>query len=257
MGWKQQFIGFSTIVNKEVQRIFRIWRQTLLPTFITTALYFVVFGRVLGSRIHLIDGVPYLDFIAPGLVVLSVVTNSFVGSVSSLFGAKFGRHVEEVLVSPIHDMLVLFGYIFSGMVRGLLCGVLVVVVELFFTHIKTSSVFLSLIVALLASFMFSTAGVINAIYAKTFDDINLIPSFVITPLTFLGGVFYSVHSLTGIWYKISLVNPISYIVTSFRYTYLGLPDDFFGLSLVVLIAISLLLFAVARYLFKHSVGLRH
>jgi len=257
MGWKQQFIGFRTIVNKEIQRIFRIWQQTLMPTFITTALYFVVFGRVLGSRIHMIEGVDYLDFIAPGLVVLSIVTNSFVGSVSSLFGAKFGRHIEEVLVSPIHDMLVLLGYIVSGMVRGLVCGALVIVVELFFTHIHTSSVFLSLVVALLASFIFSTAGVINAIYAKTFDDVNLIPSFVITPLTFLGGVFYSVHSLTGIWYDISLINPISYIVTSFRHTYLGLPDDFFVPSLVILCVMLFVLFGVARYLFKHSVGLRH
>ena len=224
MEFNQQWIAFRTILRKEIKRFTRIWVQTLLPPAITMALYFVIFGKLIGSRIGEMDGFSYIQFVAPGLIMMSVLTNSYSNVVSSFFSAKFQRSVEEILVSPTPNYIILLGYCMGGVARGLAVGVLVTLLSLVFTDLHIHSWVVTVAIVILTSMLFSLAGFINAVYANSFDDISIIPTFVLTPLTYLGGVFYSIHLLPDFWQGVSQLNPILYMVNAFRYGMLGVSD---------------------------------
>lgn len=252
----QQLIALSSIARKEVIRIFRIWIQTLIPPVITMTLYFIIFGSFIGSQLREIDGFSYMAFIAPGLIMMSIITNSYTNTVSSFFSAKFQRNIEELLVSPTPDWVIILGYVSGGMVRGLSVGMLVSLVSLLFIRIPIHSIFFTVIFAFLTSFVFSLAGMINGVFAKKFDDVSIIPTFVITPLTYLGGVFYSLDLLPAFWQLVSKANPIVYMVNGFRYGFLGISDISTFIGLAMLILFSILLFVVNLYLLKKGVGIR-
>lgn len=245
-----------TIVRKEVTRFLRIWPQTLLPSVITTTLYYVVFGKFIGSQIDSVGEYTYIQFIVPGLVMMAVITNSFGNVVSSFFGAKFQKQIEELLVSPITPFLVVAGFVTGGVLRGLLTGALVLLVSLFFTPLVIHDMFLVIMFIFLTALLFSLAGLLNAIYAKKFDGTTIIPTFVLTPLTYLGGVFYSISMLPPFWQSISMWNPILYMVNGFRYGFLGVSDVSITMSLVILIGLSAALFALTMHLFRIGHGLR-
>lgn len=221
MSLYQQWIAFSTILLKEIKRFTRIWVQTLIPPVITMGLYFVIFGQLIGSRIGLMEGFDYIDFVVPGLIMMSVITNSYSNVVSSFFGAKFQRSVEELLVSPTPNYIILLGVVLGGVTRGLLVGFIVTLVALFFTDLSVYSLPVTISIVLFTSIVFALAGFINAIFARSFDDISIIPTFVLTPLTYLGGVFYSIKMLPEFWQIVSQFNPILYMVNAFRYGLLG------------------------------------
>ncbi len=249
-------ISFYTLVMKEAKRTFRIWSQTLLPPAITTTLYFIIFGHVIGSRVGSMGGYPYIQFIAPGLIMMTVITSSYASAVSSFFSAKFQRSIEELLVSPTPDWVILIGFSFGGVLRGVLVGIIVTVIALIFTHLQVHSIIDIVAVTLLSSSIFSLAGIINAVYARNFDDISIIPSFVLTPLTYLGGVFYSIHLLPPVWHYISLANPIVYIIGNFRYGFLGISESHHIGSLAFMILFMAALYILALYLLKRGKGLR-
>ncbi|HSP00070.1 MAG TPA: ABC transporter permease, partial [Thioalkalivibrio sp.] len=205
------WIAFQTIVIKEVLRFARIWVQTVLPPAITTALYFIIFGGLIGSRIGEMDGLRYMDFIVPGLIMMTIITNSYANVVSSFYGSKFQHHIEEMLVAPIPNSLIILGFIAGGVARGLTVGVAVTLVSLFFSPFSMHSIGITLSVVLLTSILFALAGLINGIFAKSFDDISIVPTFVLTPLTYLGGVFYSITMLPEFWQGVSHLNPILYM----------------------------------------------
>ena len=256
MGFKKEWIAYQTIIIAELKRIMRIWSQTLLPPAITSILYFIIFGRVVGSRIGLIGGYQYIQFIAPGLIMMNIVTSSYVSVVSAFFGAKFQRHIEEILVAPISSLTILLGFMSIGLLRGIIVGIIVSIVALFFTHLHIYSLITTVVAALLASSIFSLAGLINAVYAKSFDDISIVPTFVLTPLTYLGGVFYSISLLPTIWQYISYLNPISYIVDNFRYGFLGIVDNRLTLSYFLMLAFFTILFSITYFFMKNGVGFR-
>lgn len=253
---REHYIAFEAIVRKEIIRIFRIWVQTLVPPVITISLYFIIFGSFIGSQLREIEGHSYMAFIAPGLIMMSIITNSYTNTVSSFFSAKFQRNVEELLVSPTPDWVIVLGYVAGGMVRGLTVGLLVSLVSLFFIRQPIHSLFYTVVFGLMTSFVFSLAGMINGVFAKKFDDISIIPTFVITPLTYLGGVFYSLSLLPGFWQVVSKANPIVYMINGFRYGFLGISDIsiFTGLAMLVLFAVGL--FTANLYLLKKGVGVR-
>lgn len=217
-------IAFKTIVRKEFYRFLRIWPQTLLPPAITTALYFLIFGKLIGDRIGTIHGVSYMDYIVPGIILMSVITHSYANVVSSFYSTKFQRNIEELLVAPVPNWIILAGYICGGILRGILVGLVVAVISLFFTPMTIQNPLLAISVVILTSTLFALAGFINAILAESFDDISIIPNFVLTPLSYLGGVFYSVDMLPLIWQHISLGNPILYMVNAFRFGVIGVSD---------------------------------
>ncbi len=249
-------IAFNTILVKEIRRFARIWIQTILPPMITTALYFVIFGKMIGSQLAPIDGFSYMDYIVPGLIMMSIITNSYANVVSSFYGAKFSNYIEELLISPIPHSLILIGYIAGGVARGLTVGVMVTVVAMFFTNLQFTNIWITLSVALLTSILFALAGFINAVFAKSFDDITIIPTFVLTPLTYLGGIFYSVSMLPDLWQTLSLANPILYMVNTFRYGMLGVSDISLGVAYGVIILFITVLYSYSLWLMKHGVGLR-
>jgi ABC-2 type transport system permease protein len=253
---RENFTGFATIVRKEYGRIVRIWVQTLVPPAITATLYFIIFGTLIGQRIGSMGGFDYMQFIAPGLVMMAVINNAYGNVVSSFFGAKFGRHVEEMLVSPLPNSLIILGHVAGGLVRGLLVGLLVLSISLFFTDLTVSHVGVTLSVVLLAALVFSLAGFINAIYARDFEGISIIPTFVLTPLTYLGGVFYSVDLLAEPWRTISHFNPILYMVNAFRYGMLGASDVGIGAAYALIGALASALYLLAWYLMRRGTGLR-
>ncbi|BHH84792.1 ABC transporter permease [Desulforhopalus sp. 52FAK] len=253
---RQNLISLQSIARKEMIRIFRIWIQTLVPPVITITLYFIIFGSFIGSQLGDMDGYSYMAYIAPGLIMMSIITNSYSNTVSSFFSAKFQRNVEELLVSPTPDYIVILGYVAGGMTRGLSVGFLVSIVSLFFTRLPLYNVFYAIIFALLTSFVFSLAGMINGIFAKKFDDISIIPTFVITPLTYLGGVFYSLSLLPDFWQTLSKANPIVYMVNGFRYGFLGTSDINVYSGMAMLVLFSVVLFSVNLYLFKKGIGIR-
>lgn len=256
MTGEQQWVAYMTIVRKEVVRFLRIWPQTLLPSVVTTTLYYVVFGKFIGSQIQPIGNYTYIQFIVPGLVMMAVITNSFGNVVSSFFGAKFQKQIEELLVSPITPFLVVAGFVTGGVLRGLLTGVLVLSVSLFFTQLTIHNIVLIGVFIFLTAFLFSLAGLLNAIYAKKFDGTTIIPTFVLTPLTYLGGVFYSIGMLPPFWQYVSAWNPILYMVNGFRYGFLGVSDVSIVASLAILVGLSVILFSINMYLFKIGRGLR-
>lgn len=253
---KSQLIAIQTLLIKEYKRITRIWSQTFLPPVITVTLYFMIFGNLIGSRIGEIANFSYMQYLAPGLIMMTIITNSFSNVATSFFNARFQRSVEEMLISPMSNSLILFGYILGGMMRGLLVGLLVTLVALFFTHLHLYSVWITFSIAFLTSLLFSLVGFTNALYAKNFDDIMLIPTFILTPLTYLGGVFYSLSMLPHFWAQISKLNPILYMVNTFRYGILGVSDINIYFSYSFLIMLCILLFIVNRYLLEHGVGVR-
>lgn len=253
---KENLISFSAIARKEITRIFRIWIQTLVPPVITLSLYFVIFGSFIGSQLREIEGYSYMAFIAPGLIMMSIITNSYTNTVSSFFSAKFQRNIEELLVSPTPNWVIILGYVAGGMVRGLSVGLLVSLVSLFFIRLPIHSIFHATLFALLTSFVFSLAGMINGVFARKFDDISIVPTFVITPLTYLGGVFYSLSLLPDFWQVISKANPIIYMINGFRYGFLGISDISVTTGMVMLIIFAVILFAANLYLLKKGIGVR-
>jgi ABC-2 type transport system permease protein len=253
---KTNLVGFWTIVCKETRRVVRIWLQTIIPPAITMTLYFVIFGSLIGRRIGSIDGVPYTTFIAPGLIMMAVITNSFANVVSSFFSSKMMLHLEEMLVSPLSFATIVLGFVVGGVVRGVLVAALVTVVALFFTDLHVVHPFITFSTVILTAVVFSLAGLLNAIFAKTFDDISIIPTFVLTPLQYLGGVFFSISMLSPIWQTLAKVNPILYMINAFRYGLLGTSDIAIGTAYLIMIGFGVLLFVGVLALLQRGTGVR-
>ncbi|MDZ7644427.1 MAG: ABC transporter permease [Woeseiaceae bacterium] len=250
------WVGLKTIVTKEVIRVLRIWVQTIVPPAITMTLYFIIFGNLIGRRIGPMDGFDYMQYIAPGLIMMSVITNSYGNVVSSFFGAKFGRHVEEMLVSPMSNATIIVGHVAGGVIRGLLVGCLVTLIALGFTNLSIEHPFITISIVLLSSIVFALAGFINAVFARKFDDISIVPTFVLTPLTYLGGVFYSISLLPDLWQRVSLANPILYMVNAFRYGILGTSDISIGHAYLIVCLFVAGLFTTSLMLMNRGVGIR-
>ncbi|MDP5210033.1 ABC transporter permease [Microbulbifer sp. 2205BS26-8] len=257
MSGKLIWISFSTVLRRELRRFIRIWPQTLVPPVITMSLYFVIFGSLIGSRIGNMDGYPYMEFVVPGLIMMSVITNSYANVASSFYSAKFQRSVEELLVSPTPNWAVMAGYVFGGVARGLMVGLIVTLVAVFFTSLSVKHLAVTVAIVLLAAVLFSLAGFINAIYANSFDAISIIPTFVLTPLTYLGGVFYSIDLLSPFWQGLSKLNPILYMVNSFRFGILGVSDINVVWAFVGVLVFIALLVSWGLYLMSHGKRLRH
>ncbi len=234
----------------------RIWVQTILPPAISMALYFVIFGSLIGPRIGTMNGFDYIDYIAPGIIMMSIINNAYGNVVSSFFGAKFQRHIEEMLVAPIPNFVILAGYVTGGVVRGFLVGAVVAIVALFFTDLKLHSLSIMIVVVFMTSIVFSLAGLINAIFAEKFDDISIIPTFVLTPLIYLGGVFYSINLLPAFWQTVSAFNPILYVVNAFRYGMLGESDINITHAFIMLLVFSIVLFGISLQLLNKGVGIK-
>ena len=256
MNSRENYIALTTIVRKEVVRFMRIWSQTLLPPVITQTLYFVIFGKFIGSQVAGISGVTYMQFIVPGLVMMAIITNSFANVVSSFFGSKFQRSIEELMVSSTPNWVIVLGFTLGGVVRGISVGILVFLVSMFFTapHIHHFG-FIILFVALTAV-LFSLAGLLNGIFAKKFDDVSIFPTFVLTPLTYLGGVFYSIHSLPAIGQNLSKLNPVLYMIDGFRYGFYGISDVSVLMSVMILIMFIAILISLNLYLLEKGIGLK-
>lgn len=248
--------SLTSIARKEIIRIFRIWIQTLVPPVITITLYFIIFGGFIGSQLGNIKGYNYMAFIAPGLIMMSIITNSYTNTVSSFFSAKFQRNVEELLVSPTPNWVIVLGYISGGMTRGLCVGTLVSIVAFMFVKMPIYNIFVVVLFGVLTSFVFSLAGMINGIYAKKFDDISIIPTFIITPLTYLGGVFYPLTLLPEFWQTISKANPIIYMISGFRYGFLGVSDINVWIGVGTLCCFAVILFSANLYLLEKGIGIR-
>lgn len=260
---KSNLIGLQTIVIKEVTRLIRIWPQTIVPPVITTTLYFIIFGKVIGSRVGEMSGVTYMEFIVPGLVMMSVINSSYQNVVSSFFSSKFQRNIEEILISPMHNATILIGYIVGGVVRALTIGTIVLMVSLFFVDtLAIYSVVITFLVALLTATLFANAGFVNAMLARKFDDIAIIPTFVLTPLTYLGGVFYSITLLPQPWETISRFNPIVYMVSAFRAGIMSdrldaaAFDNNLGFSFGMILLFIVVLFSTTLWMLKRGIGLR-
>jgi ABC-2 type transport system permease protein len=253
---RTDWIGFRTIVLREFNRIVRIWGQTLVPPGVTATLYFVIFGSLIGSRIGQMGGYDYMQYIAPGLIMMSVITNSYGNVVSSFFGARFGKHVEELLVSPLPNWLIVAGYVMGGLVRGLLVGLVVTVVALCFTRLHVSHPFLTIVAVFFTSIVFALGGFINAVFAKNFDHISWFPTFILTPLTYLGGVFYSIGLLPAWAQTVSHANPILYMVNGFRYGFLGVSDVDVRLAFAIMISFAIALYGLAVGLLYKGIGIR-
>lgn len=255
---QQQLIAYYTLVRREVCRFLRIWPQTLLPPLIITTLYLAIFGKLIGSRLEMVGwSITYIEFIVPGLILMSVITSSYENTVSSFFIAKFQRSIEEVLVSPISGYLVIMGYITGGICRGLLTGLLVYSVAGLFVHFDTYNMFLAITISFIVALTFSLIGLINAFFAQSFDNISWVTTFILTPLTFLGGVFYDINLLPEFWQKVSLLNPVFHMINLFRYAIIGYNETgilYYVLYIMILFAISLFYFA--HYLFNKGIGLK-
>ncbi|MET0075282.1 MAG: ABC transporter permease [Candidatus Thiodiazotropha lotti] len=249
-------IAYQTIVTKEVLRFARIWVQTILPPAITTTLYFIIFGKLIGECIGMMEGYRYIEFIVPGLILMSVIQNSYANVVSSFFSTKLQHYIEELLIAPVPNWIVLAGYVTGGMARGLIVGTVVTGISLFFTDLTINSYSLTLLVFVLTSILFSLAGFINAVYAKSFDDIAIVPTFVLTPLTYLGGVFYSIQLLPEFWQQVSLANPVLYMINTFRYGLLGVSDIDVRIALVIIVAFIVVLTWYSLRLLSRGVGIK-
>ncbi|OUR69749.1 ABC transporter permease [Bermanella sp. 47_1433_sub80_T6] len=249
-------VAFNTILMKEIRRFMRIWQQTLLPPAITMTLYFIIFGSLIGSRIGEMSGISYMSFIMPGLIMMSVINNAYSNVSSSFFSNKFQRSVEELLVAPLPNSVILGGFVFGGVARGLMTGIIVTGVALFFTDVTVYNFWVLSSVVFLSSILFSLAGFINALYANKFDDISIVPTFLLTPLSYLGGVFFSTDLLPGQWQLVSQLNPILYMVNGFRYGMLGVSDVNLVTCYTILISIIFILFYIAMRLLNRGKGIR-
>lgn len=256
MSIKRDLIAYQTIVRKEVTRFTRIWIQTILPPAISMALYFVIFGQLIGPRIGKMGGVSYMEYIAPGIIMMAVINSSYTNVVSSFFGAKFQKHIEEMLIAPIPNFVILAGYITGGVVRGLMVGVVVTGVALFFTGLHINNFLVMASVVLMTAILFSLGGFLNGVFATKFDDISIIPTFVLTPLTYLGGVFYSITLLPEFWQSVSHANPVLYMVNTFRYGILGVSDINIFTAFAIIILFITALIAASLYVLNRGIGLK-
>lgn len=257
MPLSDQWTALQTILIKEVLRFMRIWIQTILPPAVTTALYFIIFGQLIGERIGSIESLNYTQFIAPGLIMLAVITNAYSNVVSSFFGAKFQRHIEEMLVSPLPNAIIIIGFVGGGLARGLAVGTVVIGVSICFTDLRWDHPFITLVVMILTATLFALAGLINAIYAKSFDDISIVPTFVLTPLVYLGGIFYSIQMLPVFWQNVSLANPVLYMINAFRFSIMGVSDIDIRWAFLLIILFIIALFIYSLWLLQRGVGIRH
>ncbi|MDZ7810380.1 MAG: ABC transporter permease [Arhodomonas sp.] len=253
---RQTLIALATIARKETHRYLRIWVQTLVPPAITMSLYFVIFGNLIGSRVGPMEGHSFMEFIAPGIIMMAVITNSYNNVVSSFFGAKFQKHIEEILVSPTPNYTILLGYVAGGVGRGLLTGLIVTIIATGFADLSIQNLWITASVVFLTAVLFSLGGFINAVFARKFDDISIVPTFVLTPLTYLGGVFYSISLLPDFWQGVSLINPILYMVNAFRYGILGTSDIPIGIAYAIIVLFIAVLGGFSLYLLERGVGLR-
>ncbi len=249
-------VAIKTLMRKEIIRVLRIWIQTVVPPAITMTLYFIIFGNLIGPRIGRMEGFDYMQYIAPGLIMMSVITNSYGNVVSSFFGAKFGGHIEEMLVAPMSNAAIIVGHVAGGVMRGLLVGALVTAVALGFTDLDVQHPFITGSMVLLSSIVFALAGFINAVFARKFDDISIVPTFVLTPLTYLGGVFYSIELLPEFWQNVTLANPIFYMVNAFRYGILGYSDIGIGYAYLIVGMFVAGLFTASLMLLNRGIGIR-
>ncbi len=256
MKMSDSIISFYTVFRREIIRFFRIWTQTLLPPVITMTLYFVIFGNLIGPRIGEMDGYSYIEYMVPGLIMMSIITSAYSNVVFSFFSSKFQRFIEELLVAPVSNNLIIWGYVLGGTVRGVICGVLVAGIALFFSTLHLESVGITLSVGILTAVLFSLAGLLNAIFAKKFDDINIVPTFILTPLTYLGGVFYSVTLLSPFWQGVTRGNPIFYMVNAFRYGMLGISDVNIWVALGVILACIIFFYLVCLGLLMRGSGIK-
>jgi ABC-2 type transport system permease protein len=253
---RTEWIGFKTIIIREFSRIVRIWGQTIVPPAVTATLYFIIFGSLIGKRVGQVGGYDYMQFIAPGLIMMTVIQNSYGNVVSSFFGAKFGKHIEELLVSPLPNWLIVSGYVGGGILRGVLVGSVVTIVSLFFTRLAITHVFAIISAVFLTSIVFALGGFVNALFAKNFDQISWFPTFVLTPLTYLGGVFYSITMLPNWAHIVSHANPILYMVSAFRYGFLGTSDVDLRLAYGIMVGAAIFMFALAVGLLNRGTGIR-
>ena len=254
--WPKYWIAYKTIARKEILRFARIWIQTIIPPAVMVCLYFIIFGNLIGQKIGDMDGMAYIDFIMPGLVMMSIITNSYANVVSSFWGAKYSHYIEEMQIAPIPNIVILLGYVTGGVIRGISVGIVVTLVSLIFTDFYIYSPVVVLVVAVLTAFLFSLAGLINGIFANSFDHVTIIPTFVLTPLTYLGGIFYSITLLPVFWQRVSLGNPIVYMVNSFRYGFRGTSDIEPELAIVVILIFILVLFVACMTLLNRGTGIR-
>ncbi|MDY6941863.1 MAG: ABC transporter permease [Pseudomonadota bacterium] len=253
---RRYWVAFRSILTKEVRRFMRIWVQTLVPPAITMSLYFVIFGNLIGPRVGIIDGFDYIDYIVPGIIMMSVITNSYANVVSSFFSAKFQRNIEEMLVAPVPSMVILLGYVGGGVVRGLMVGLVVTVVSMLFIDLDIAHPLITVSVVVMTATLFSLGGLINAVFASKFDDISIVPTFILTPLTYLGGVFYSISMLSPFWQAVSQINPILYMVNAFRFGFLGVSDIQLTTAYGIVIGFIIALTSWALYLLNRGVGIR-
>lgn len=253
---KAAWVAFETIVVKEVRRFMRIWAQTLLPPAITMTLYFIIFGNLIGRQIGDMGGFTYMQYIVPGLIMMSVITNSYANVVSSFFGMKFQHSIEELLVSPVPNYIILLGYVAGGVARGLAVGFIVTLVALWFTDLHIQHLWIVLSVIFLTAVLFSLGGFINAVYATKFDDISIVPTFILTPLTYLGGVFYSINLLPEAGQIASKLNPILYMVNGFRYGVLGVSDVPISVAYIMILLFVGALFMFSLRLLNKGIGIR-
>jgi ABC-2 type transport system permease protein len=249
-------IAYNTIVIKEVSRFMRIWVQTIIPPAVSMTLYFVIFGNLIGPRIGKMQGFSYVEYIAPGIIMMAIMNSSYSNVVSSFFGAKFQRHIEEMLVAPIPNFVILMGYITGGVARGMMVGLVVTGVALFFTDLHIHNVLIVILVVLMTSTLFSLGGFINGIFAKKFDDVSIIPTFVLTPLIYLGGVFYSINLLPEFWQTVSKFNPILYMVNVFRHGLLGVSDIDIGIAFIIILVFIFIMFYLCLYLLNKGTGIK-
>jgi ABC-2 type transport system permease protein len=253
---KQQLIGFYTIIRRELVRMFRISSQVFIPPVIQTLLYFLIFGSVIGRRIGLIDGVSYMMFIAPGLILMAVIVNSYSNVCTSLFNVRFQKSIEEMLISPLHYSFILMGFIFGGVLRGIIVGFLVFLIALCFLNFDLSRLPGTILVVVLVSLVFSLAGFLNGMLARNFDEVALVPTFVLTPLTYLGGIFYDSHMLAPFWQKITHFNPIFYMVSALRYAMIGQHETNMPIALLIMVLMIVILAMINAVLLKKGIGLR-
>lgn len=249
-------VAFNTIVIKEITRVLRIWVQTIIPPAISMSLYFIIFGNLIGARVGPMNGLNYIEYIAPGIIMMAVINNSYANVVSSFFSAKFQKHIEEMLIAPIPNIVILLGFVAGGVVRGLLVGLIVTFIALFFTDLSIYNLPIVCLVVLMTSILFALGGFINAIFANRFDDISIIPTFILTPLIYLGGVFYTISLLPEVWQTISLLNPILYMVNTFRYGMLGVSDIAIVDAFIIISLFIIVLTTVALYLLNKGVGIK-
>ncbi len=253
---KHNLISFITISRKETVRFLRIWPQTILPSAITITLYYVIFGNLIGPRIGDMEGYSYIQFIVPGLTMMSVITNSYANVVASFFSSKFQRYIDELIISPTSNSIILLGYISGGILRGSLVGIIVLLISIFFTDLTINNFFITMSIILLTAILFSLAGLLNGIFARKFDDVSIVPTFVLTPLTYLGGVFYSITLLPDFWRMLSLGNPILYMVNAFRYGMLGQSDINIITAYALIIGFIIALYCINLYLLRKGIGIR-